>query len=279
MRIIKITMVLILLLLSTSNAQQLKLNITSLKNIYLKGEPIQISIGVKNEGGKNIDGNFHGTMELKLINDSGKELEYIGPSVDSFSPITDILESNEEVYNIIEVNRYYGKLFNLAYYDHYLDTGNYTLQVIFSHHIQKPISEQVSFQVENPYDEELIVYNIFIDIIEGEVKGKYSANEVAQKLVQLHKTYPNSVYSTNILSLLDAVYDISLGEHDKAVKIREELVMKYPSVKAWWALEAVLKRKKSKSDKIEYVKELLINNKGTIMEKLYEQKLQNLEKK
>lgn len=268
----------IILFTSLSLSQQLGLEISSLKEVYFVGEPIQILISIKNIGTTNVEGNFYNKMKLELNNANGSEIKYVGPSVDTYSPATESLLPSETVYRFIELNRYFGKIFNIAYYDHYLDSGRYTLMANLTPVGQQSIHTEIPFQVIDPSGEELKVYNTFLDITDGEVAGKYSAADVAQKLENLHRDYPNSVYSINILTLLDAVYDISLHKYQEASRVREELVFKYPSVRAYWTLDSVLRNRQSKSDKINFIRELQLNSSNPLIQKVYEQKIKDLEK-
>lgn len=272
--LIKAILALLVLVFSLRAQGPLGLNVAMDKNSYLVGEPLQVAISVLNNSPTTVHENFGGSVRLLLENANGEELKYVGPSVDYFSPNTDQLEPLEENYNVIELNRYFGKIFSTTWIDHYLDVGRYTLKVFFNPPNLEAQSTEVSFQVINPEGGELAVYDAFIKIARGDAKGTYTKGEVAEALRSLHVSYPNSVYAPIVLTMLDAVYDISLAEHAKALAVRRELVEKYPqSVRGWGMIEGLLKRLPSNSERIEYLKKLHTASKNSLMEKIIERKL------
>lgn len=278
MRTVKQSIVIVFSVFIYSYSQQFSLTVIPLKERYLVGEPIQVFISVRNIGIEESEGCFWGKMQLKLRNEKGENVQYSGPSGDTFSPCGRRIRPNEEVCNLIEVNMYFGKVFNLAYYDHYLDEGKYTLEVVLSPNQKEKIISLVEIVVGEPIGEEKMVYNSFWDITEGEVSGKYSALEIVQKLQMLHETNPNSAYSTIILTQLDAVYDISLKEHKKALLIRKELIDNYPSLRAWWMLGGKLDRMNSDLERVEYLTTVKSNVKDILVRKFYDQKIKELKR-
>ena len=276
-----IKLLIILLSFTTSfNAQQFKLELKVVKNTYLVGEPLEAWIGVRNLGTSPVSGNFIYKMKLQLFNKNGTELMYEGEMPENFSPRSNSIQPGEEIYSLFEINSYFGKLYEkTAWHDHYLEPGEYTLKLTFNPSEENNQNAEVNFIVKEPFGEELKVYEAFLDIIKGEVSGKYSEIEVAERAHSLFEAHPNSVYSVVIFNFLDAVYLIPLQEYTKSKEVRKIIIEKYPSTISWRMLEGALKSINSDSERVQYLNKLKADQRGTIMEKLYDTKIKMIEKK
>ncbi|MCL4509468.1 MAG: hypothetical protein M1470_00105 [Bacteroidetes bacterium] len=273
------TISLLLVLTSFVNAQHVfKINITIPKTTYIVGEPVQIGISVVNISGTTIHQTPLGFTGLRVIDENGKEVQRGGVAGNWWSPLKNQLEPNEEDYRVIELNEYFGKPYgSLLMVEQYFDVGRYTVRAIFYPRNQsfQAESTQVSFQVIKPEGDELAAYNDFLEIMKNDKEHRYTDVELAETIKSLHEAHPNSVYSPYFLENLDAIYDIPLGEHSKALEARKELVEKYPwSVHAPAMLDGILRTMKSDSDRIEYLEKLQASSKGTLMEKIYVKKIQ-----
>jgi hypothetical protein len=75
--------------------------------------------------------------------------------------------------------------------------------------------------------------------------------------------------------ILDAIYDIPMAEHVMAAADRREVVQKYyTSFHAVAMLDGVLKPMASPSERVEFVKEILMKSQGLPIEKLYGAKME-----
>lgn len=277
MKIEIVFIVLLLALITPLKAQQYKLEAGTIKNTYLVGEPMNAWIGIKNIGTIKVSLTYQ--MKIQLFDGNGKELEYEGILPENFSPRGRILKPGGETYSLFEINDLFGKLYyKTAWRDHYLEPGKYTMLISFYPSNERKQITKVTFSVKQPTGRELIVYNAFMDLIKGEVTSKYSEKQVAEHAASLYEAHPNSAYSIVILHFLDAVYLLPLQEYAKSKDVERMIVEKYPlSVVGWRMLEGVLKSMKSDSEKIDYLNNLRVKTKGTIMEKMYGKKIIGIE--
>ncbi|HLP81101.1 MAG TPA: hypothetical protein VK141_03780, partial [Nitrosomonas sp.] len=208
------------------NAQEvLKLTTKLDKKTYLVGEHIQIGISIINNSATPIW--RLGRTDVQVLDQHGKQIEYVGPSGDPFSPIANHLNPNEEDYQVIDIHEYFGKTYHGLLPDYYFKSGNYTVKVIY-HPLNLPEeSVDKEIQVVDPVGEDSLVYRNYIEIGLSEIFHKRTTDQAAEALRLLHEGHPNSVYTPNILVLLDAMYDITLGEPLKARAARRELVEKF----------------------------------------------------
>lgn len=262
-----------------------KLNLVMNKSIFIKGEPVEVGVSIVNVSNNLIQEKYLGSLDMKLINDSGVELPRNGGADFYGGPIKHTLAPNEEDYFVEQLNDYFGYLSNGSIiFFQYFPPGNYTLQVIFQpqNTCFNEVTSQTVFQVVEPQGQDLITFNKLQEFLKQESQNpldKKNLNLVAKELRNLYESYPNSPYSLHILDMLDAMYSVALGELDMAIWAQTELVEKYSwSIHVTWLLESFLNRRINAADQVEYVKKLISKNKGRLAEKIYEQKLQQLEK-
>lgn len=275
-----------LILVHSINAQNVfKIKITISKETYIIGEPIQIGISIINISNSVVKDDYLGSLILKLKDKNINDVQRSGISNNDWGPLKNTLSPNEEDYRVFTLNDYWGKPSpGMLVGFQYLEPGYYTVKAIFlpKNQLYNKDSTQTSFQVVEAEGKELIVYNKLLDILKQESKNKVTKQneeKTVKDLRYLYEENPNSVYSAYILEMLDALYEIPLGDSEKAYWARKEMVEKYSWLeKASYMLKDVLSRMKSYSDKIEYLKKLRTKNKNTLMEKIYEKKIKEIEK-
>lgn len=276
------TIISIIMLLFTiiiySNAQQLKLEILGEKQTYFVGEHVQIGISIKNVGSDIVILTNLGYTSINILDEEGNELKYIGsaPREINFSPLKNSLIPNDEDLKIVDLNEFFGEQYNNFITDHYFKKGKYDVVAKFKLYNGITYTKNISFDIVPPINEELIVYNKYVEIMTNEIQHKYTELEVADALQFIYEIYPTSVYIPSVLVMLDAVCDVNLQDHGRASKIREILVNKYPwSVQGRGMLENILKKKSSESERIEYLKKLRDSNKNSLMSKKYDQMIKS----
>jgi hypothetical protein len=257
------------------NAQQvLKLSTSLDKKTYLVGEHVQIGVSITNKSVTTISGRLLGWTNVQVFNQNVEKIQYIGGSGDTFSPIANHLDPNGEDYQVFDIHEYFGKAYSGFIWDHYFESGNYTVKTIYRPVNLPEESVENVFQVVEPVGEDSLVYKNYVEISLSEIRHTRTTAQAAEALRLLHEGHPNSVYTPNILVLLDAMYDITLREPVKALAARKELVEKFSwSVQGRGMLEGILKRMATDSERNEYLKKIQINSKNTIMEKKYKKML------
>ncbi len=255
----------------------LKFDLQLEKSTYLVGEPVQVGISYVNVISGVIRGLNSSQTGLRVLDEKGREVNRAGVSGNHWSPSKNELKSGEEDYRVIELNQYFGKSYGglLMGGVQYFDDGLYVVKAIFHPPGMSPETTEVSFKVVQPEGDEAIAYNSFLEILKRDREHGYTGIQLAEAIGSLHKAHPNSVYTPYFLAILDAVYDIRAGDHAKSLLARKELVEKYPwSVQGQGMLEGILKRMQSDGERIEYLKKLHTASKGTLMEKVFQKKLQ-----
>lgn len=259
-------------------AQQMQFTLRLDKDTYILGEPIQVAISYVNVGRTVISGLNWSQTALEVIDDKGRQVERTGISGNHWSPLRTELKPGEEDYRVLELNYYFGKPYGglLMGGIQYFEPGTYTVRAT---HYSNGSSEtaEASFRVVQPEGEEAHAYQRFIEILQLDRERKYSGVQRADAIRTLYETYPTSVYAPYFLTILDAVYDIDLGDGLKASMARKELVEKFPwSVEAQGMLEGILKKLPSDDDRKEYLRKIHAAIKGKLMEKLIQKELQKM---
>lgn len=188
---------------------------------------------------------------------------------------------SEEDYYVYLLNDYFGKDFPGWMFSKQYNPSTYTIKAEFFSNNKNydQISDQVTFKVVAPQGDELVVYNRFIEILEQEYQNNLNQKQTANAFRALYEAYPNSVYSPFILIYLKSMYHITLAERNNTIWAAKELVEKHSSsVNAIYQLNWLLDQMKSESEKIEYAKTIKTKSKGTIMEKMYEQRIVEIER-
>jgi hypothetical protein len=263
-----------IILISSGKAQNfLHMNAVAEKYLYIVGEPIQIAISIKNNSASVSYDNLRCTAQLTLANENG---ETVAPAGIPFCyPFEDYLGANMEAYTVVELNAHFGNGYgSMVTAHHYFDEGKYILTVLFRPPHLQADSVKIPIQIMAPTGEERNVYDTFLDLIKGWPK-KYTSAQLTDGLKTLHKNHPNSVYTPVILTVLEATYEIFLGNLEKSLEVRKELVEKYPfSIRGQGMLDGILKRMSSDSERIEFLKKIRGASKGSLMEKVNEKKIE-----
>jgi len=157
----------------------------------------------------------------------------------------------------------------------FLPVGKYSLEIIFAPPDMEPQKQKLEFKIQDPISDESFVYNSFMEV----VSRKYTVAEEVNTIESLFKKYPNSVYMPFLLMVLDASYGIGLKNEQKAFEIQKKIIEDYPSSTiALSFLNNILKKAPTSSKRIEFLSGLKKKSKGSLMEKIYEQKIKEIEK-
>jgi hypothetical protein len=214
-----------LLLFSTKIFSQsnIQLSCSFPKSAYLKGEKVEVGVYIKNIGSSPIEFGESSEVNVDLFNQSNELIPAISPTgYTIFVRLPIRLESNEEHISLIEFNRYYGDRFTGVVLDKFIEVGEYRA-VINLHHNNNEFETTGSFDVIQPSDDELYVFNTWVDIMQGKIKFQ-NTRELVRELESLMDLYPNTVYGPTILSHIDIYYYWSLEDKDKAQSTKKKII-------------------------------------------------------
>lgn len=281
---IKILFLCLVLVFPLIPQSKFKLLVTTDKQTYVMGEPVHVGISLINTGKNSVYAESLGKTELKLIDKNGNEVKRGGVAHVYWGPFKNHLEPDEGDYQVFLLNQHFGTNdFPGLIVEMYYEPGIYTVEAEFYpiNSLDK-IKANVSFEVRDVTGDELLVFNRFVDILKFEFQNKQSKQiklKTASEFRKLYEVYPNSVYSPYILLILSALYDFPLEDERNGFWASKELVENFPwSVHSFNLLDRVMAKLNSDSSRIEYLKQLRNKSKGKLAEKVYEQKLQKLEK-
>jgi hypothetical protein len=266
-----IIITLLLIIISVPIHAQLSLNLTVSvnKNIFIEGELIDVGLSLQNVSSQIIHLSNSGIIRITLNDNQGIDYPYIGPSNDNFSPTKMEYKANEENYDVIELNRYFGTLLHFGNTNRYFKPGIYNLHVTYYLPKIQPITKTLTFQVNSPEGDEAIVYNKYKEANNLLATPQYSHLKFLNPLENIIREYPNSVYSPIILDILAVWYDIILKDFVKSKKYSTELVEKCSwSSRSGGALSYKLKELKSANARIEYLNKIEPNSKNSVTRKL-----------
>ena len=270
MNLFRIAIVVLVLFTSVIEAKQpLKFELNLWKDTYLVGEAIDLGRNVINSSPftQKITGNIY----IKLVTQSGEVKQYLGPRGSWFYPSGE-LKPGEESYDVIDINEYFGKRYCISHYHHILETGIYTVEVLFYASGGQIDTSKISFQIVQPEGDEAIVLNSYMDF--GKNSAKYSSPKFFDALSSLMNSHPHSVYNPIILSEILSTFRITLHDLLEGLATGKELVEKYPwSAKGAYILDAVLNSFATEQERIVFLKKLLPFAQNSPMQRLLELKL------
>lgn len=268
--IIIINMILILTNIIKAQFTELELNFS--KDTYYIAEPIDVGITLKNISSNLIYTN--GRIELNLFDKSGTLIQFTGSTGDHFSPTSNSLKPGEEDYKVIMLNEYFGKRISALTTHRYIETGTYQLEASYYNESQNLAIVRKSFTIEQPLDNEAIVYNSYIQTFRNIINGNNTTSAAAESMQTLINQYPNSVYAPIILIWLDAVYLYQLNDKAMSNKIVETLLERYISSSLVLPFfRDYLKKVTSQTEKTNFINKIITENKNPVMDKVLKKEL------
>jgi len=247
------------------------------KTHFITYERIDLGIEIKNVSNSIIKENFRHNVHIKIFDQNGKEIPRKGLSTDNFSPYKDEFKINEEWFNVVELNDFFGKELSFFTTSRYYDPGKYIIKISFKPPHSEEITDNISFQVTKPTGDEAIVFTTLLQIFDNAKNGKYKGSEYPEALYSLHIYYPYSVYSPQMLDIIGAVYQSFLNDQNKSDMISKELLEKYPwSPLGRGMLNIILKKMKSDKERRDYIMKLLPGSKNYPMHRVLENLLKEL---
>lgn len=245
-----------------------------LKKTYLIGEPIDFVLSAINITNDKVERTFQG-LNIVLKDGNGNVIKY-GARSNGFPSVVSLnIEPNDTIYWIFDLIDIYGQTNKLAPIYLYMPIGEYKLEMEILQNNHREQFQKIQFQIVEPLDNEAIVYKTFMDL----VTRNHTPFDLVKTLEMLYYKFPNSVYIPFILMNLDACYDILLNDHQKALSIRNEIIEHYPfSVISIQFLNSKLKALSLDSERLELLNNIKIKVKGTLFEKIYEQKIKELKR-
>ncbi len=251
--------------------QSLKVTATLSKSEYLLGEPINIFFEYVNIGSATILAKNVGDVSVIVVNETGDTLKGnvtpLGFSPDDFDYLP-----GESRFKNMDLNEKFGISPDKYWFQWWFEPGYYYITIfVFSQN--KQIEKKfLSFKVVEPTGDELLVLNKLEELLSNMHHKELPAHY--DSLISIHNSFPNSVYSPLILRELSAIYRITLNDHGRGESFSTELVEKYPWSSAAQAhLGPVLHYMKTKQERIEFLRKVRENSKGSKMEKVYDKKL------
>ncbi|NCQ17711.1 MAG: hypothetical protein COW85_05335 [Ignavibacteria bacterium CG22_combo_CG10-13_8_21_14_all_37_15] len=266
----RIFVVVVLLCTSIVVAQHpIKFEVNIQKQTYLEGEGVDIGRCLINTS-ETIQ-QPTGSINISMHNDSRNTLiPYYGPRGNWFDAKDKKLKPQEESYRIIDLTEFFGERYCLVGNHHILKAGEYTATLSYEEDGVLIKDTLLSFRVDVPAGEELIVLNSFIEVSKH-FKGAKIYSEELRALLDAH---PQSVYNPIILNDLHTAYYILLSDSLKALECGKELIEKYPwSGKGQFILDYLLKKLPEKTERIEYLNKIIPKASNSPMQKLLERKL------
>ncbi len=278
MKILFSTIILCFFCTQFVSAADLELNIAVSKNIFLTAEPIEVGVTLKNSSNQIIMTKYPHpsvqTLRLDIIDDAGNIVPYNGYYA-SGEKISLELQPNEEFYQLLVLDELFGTGYSTELYNMSIDPGNYSIQAFFTDGVFNIASDTISIEVVPPSGKELDVYTEFLRISNSNNNtNQQNILDVCNKYLMLVEHNPSSVYSPTILVQLSALYYVVLKDKHKAEKILKKLLQEYPgSGKCRNHITTILDSIPSKSGKIDFLQKVKTQSKGSLMEKIYNKKL------
>ncbi len=255
-------------------SQQIKLEGHLQKSTYLLGEPIDFILSIINATDEKITKKFDG-LEIGLRNEDNDFLLH-GVRSGGFPQILSVnLEPKDTTYWTADLINVYGQSYKSNWLYLFLPVGKYSLEITFAPTNMKSQKQTLEFQIQNPEGDEAVVYNSFMEV----GSRKHTIAEEVNTIESLFKKYPNSVYMPFLLMDLESCYEIGFKNHQKALEIRGKIIENYPlSTIAISPIDSILKEISTSSKRIEFLNGLKQKSKGSLIEKIYEQKIKEIEK-
>jgi hypothetical protein len=241
------------------------------KTVYYLGEYIDVGLSVINNTNATVRANLKGSVKVNLINEKGEYLDQ-RISVDNWSPSTREFSPKYEDYHLINLNDNYGKSWPKFISGPWnIEVGTYTLEIQFSPPQSKAKSIKLNFDVKYPEGEEKLVYTQLSNAISDFIRQEpINYKNLANSFEAIHKKYPQSLYTPLLLVYISGIHEIVLKDKSRGGIFVRELIDKYPmsSICSGYVLSD-LKTIRNKKDRIDYLKDLQLKSKNTLMEKFY----------
>ncbi len=170
--------------------------------------------------------------------------------------------------NILHI---YGQMYSKNALNVYIPAGKYLFEFIISEGINNEIIVVDSFWVKTPSGDESYVLTRFVELVD-----KFHTPEELNYLVD---TYPNSVYTGEILNHMLALYMNYFNDPVKYKEVEKILVEDYPTSTSTMIIKKYLKSIKDPTIRAEIFNKIKMKVKGTMFEKFYEQELKEFEEK
>jgi len=255
--------------------KQFEMNVIMLKDTFLVGEEIDLGLTLTNITDMAQPIKVPGTIGIQIYDAKDNEVKdnnkVIG-AVHRFGMTKSELKPKEADYYIYNLMSSFGNKYYHGTLTTYLEAGEYKIKIRIksaNNFIEEKI---ISINIIEPIGDELTFFNSFNSILSPLLAQKYDEILFLEQLQNLHKTYPNSVYSPILLDILAANMRFGvLKNEEKADEYRNEILEKYTwSGLNWGFLSESLKAKASRNEKIDYLNSLLPKSANSPMHKIIE---------
>ena len=260
------------------NGQQLELKIMTTKTEFILAEPIEIGIVLQNIGKELFRGIrpslVLGSLKIEIRDIYGIAVPYTGfYGTSMFNDFE--LKSQDEEYILVSSDENFGYEICKSMSTRFIENGEYTIQAFYLNSDVPLKSNIISIKVNNPTDQELFVYNKFIEITD---KIDYSTKEKIAESIADYKVLveenSNSVYAPLIWFRISTLYLIELENKMEAMRIRRRILEDYPnSAKGQCLIDPVLNEIGDNSEKVKFLQYLKEKSKNSLMEKIITKKL------
>ncbi len=263
------------------SSAELELNITVSKTIYLTAEPIEVGINLKNNTNQTIKTKIPhpgiSTLELNIISDKGNLVPFTGYIACGGENVLE-LQPNEEYYQLFVLDELYGNAYSSELPNRSIEPGNYSIQAVFKAGGFNISSNMVAIEIVPPSGSELNVYNKFLQVTNNlNYRNKQDVLTACNNFLSLVQRNPSSVYSPVILVQLSALYKISLHDAVRSTQIQKKMLEEYPgSGKCKHYITSILDGISLISDKIDYLQRVKTRSEGSLMEKIYNDKISEI---
>jgi hypothetical protein len=264
--------------------KQLEMEIVMQKDTFLEGEEVSFGFGVKNIT-KNILKLNVGTVNIKLLDESGKELKKTAAGIlYDFVPLKKTLKNNEESYWVYDLAEMYGTQTYHSFFSFYFKTGTYRIKIKVKSPNNFIEKKTISFRVVEPKGDELKYFTSLKKIIAPIFKPNYKSELLVAQFENLRAAYPNSVYSPISLEFLICKL-MWVGKRNSQKEKIISYLNEYPE-KYTWSRKAlglidnkVTNDKISKQEKIDYLKKLLPKSRKSPMTKMIQNYIREVTEK
>jgi hypothetical protein len=266
MKIITLTIVLIIGLTNFIKAQDnldfsLQLNKTS----YLMGEPVEVSICIKNYSDSLFTFNGRCGFLINMMDINGNPLNLKVTHLNEWILSQNKLEPHEELCRIVELNDLYGISYDGFTRYSYFSPGEYKIWIKFFEEETTKFEKEVVINITVPAGEE---YNVHINFKDAIEKYSTEGNVFESQLLNLRDKNPNSFYAPKILTILQAIYAVVLQQPVKAYEIERKLIEDYTSSgQVFYFLRGYIENNVAKSSRNNFLTNLKTKSSGSIMEK------------
>jgi hypothetical protein len=262
---VKLMLILLLAGHLEAHSQQLRLEISLSKQVYLKGESIWLDATLTNisqDSVRSLCGlciPCQCQFSVQVTDKKGENLNYTGPRWDFVPGSGFLINPGESFYECLDLTEYFGELKSLE--DHFfkqLKPGKYSVKSRYAMKGKSIYSNEIVFEIKSPSGSEEEAYNLLkkawtlffqkkrIEMRENlrEIVIQYPNSAYAEKAykelfltVELIEKCPNSGYTENALVRLTDT--LSLEQKHKSL---HEVINKHPSTRSAKFAEKMLKK-------------------------------------